>query len=33
VSVLTWMEYDPVNDVLYVMKMGSDLYRLERGRK
>jgi hypothetical protein len=32
VSALTWMAYDPVHDVLYVMKMGSDLYRLERGK-
>jgi hypothetical protein len=31
-SPLTWLEYDPKNDVLYVMKMGSDLYRLARGR-
>jgi photosystem II stability/assembly factor-like uncharacterized protein len=30
VSSLSWMDYDPVHDVLYVMKMGSDLYRLER---
>ena len=29
---LTWLEYDPKNDVLYVMKMGSDLYRLARAR-
>jgi photosystem II stability/assembly factor-like uncharacterized protein len=33
VSSLTWIDYDPVNDVLYVMKMGSDLYRMERGKK
>jgi hypothetical protein len=32
VSALSWMEYDPVHDILYVMKMGSDLYRLERGK-
>jgi hypothetical protein len=32
VSPLTWMEYDPKNDVLYVMKMGSDLYRLTRSK-
>jgi BNR/Asp-box repeat len=32
VSALTWIEYDPKNDVLYVMKMGSDLYRLARGK-
>jgi hypothetical protein len=33
VSALTWMEYDPVHDVLFVMKMGSDLYRMERAKK
>jgi photosystem II stability/assembly factor-like uncharacterized protein len=27
---LAWMEYDPVHDALYVMKMGSDLYRWNR---
>jgi BNR/Asp-box repeat len=32
VSPLTWIEYDPKNDVLYVMKMTSDLYRMARGR-
>jgi hypothetical protein len=32
VSPLTWLEYDPRHDVLYVMKMGSDLYRLARGK-
>jgi photosystem II stability/assembly factor-like uncharacterized protein len=32
VSALTWMEYDPVHDILYVMKMGSELYKLERGK-
>jgi photosystem II stability/assembly factor-like uncharacterized protein len=31
-SGLTWMEYDPVNDLLYVMKMGTDLYKLPRGK-
>lgn len=30
VSALTWLEYDPKNDLLYVMKMGSDLYKLHR---
>lgn len=30
VSALTWLEYDPKNDLLYVMKMGSDLYQLPR---
>jgi hypothetical protein len=29
---LTWLEYDPIHDMLYLMKMGSDLYRLGRGR-
>jgi hypothetical protein len=33
VSALTWLEYDPTGDVLYVMKMGSDLYALNRGAK
>ena len=33
VSALTWIDYDPMNDVLYIMKMGSDLYRMERGKK
>jgi photosystem II stability/assembly factor-like uncharacterized protein len=32
VSGLAWLEYDPAHDVLYLMKMGSDLYRLRRGR-
>jgi photosystem II stability/assembly factor-like uncharacterized protein len=27
---LSWLEYDPKNDVLFLMKMGSDLYRLAR---
>jgi photosystem II stability/assembly factor-like uncharacterized protein len=27
---LSWLEYDPASDVLYLMKMGSDLYRLDR---
>jgi hypothetical protein len=30
VSALTWLEYDPKSDLLYVMKMGSDLYKLPR---
>jgi photosystem II stability/assembly factor-like uncharacterized protein len=30
---LSWLEYDPKNDFLYLMKMGSDLYRLARGKK
>ncbi len=33
VSALSWMDYDAVHDVLYVMKMGSELYRLERGKQ
>lgn len=32
VNVLTWLEYDPKNDLLYVMKMGSDLYKLSRAK-
>jgi hypothetical protein len=31
VGGLTWLEYDPVHDVLYLMRMGTDLYRLSRG--
>ena len=27
---LSWLEYDPKHDVLFLMKMGSDLYRLAR---
>jgi photosystem II stability/assembly factor-like uncharacterized protein len=30
---LSWLEYDSKQDVLYLMKMGSDLYRLARGNK
>ena len=30
VSTLSWLEYDPVNDTLYVMKMGSELFRWQR---
>jgi photosystem II stability/assembly factor-like uncharacterized protein len=29
---LTWIEYDPKSDALYIMKMGSDLYKLARGK-
>jgi photosystem II stability/assembly factor-like uncharacterized protein len=29
-SPLTWLDYDPKADIVYVMKMGSDLYRLMR---
>jgi photosystem II stability/assembly factor-like uncharacterized protein len=32
VSPLTWLEYDPKADLLYVMKMDSDLYKLSRSR-
>jgi photosystem II stability/assembly factor-like uncharacterized protein len=32
VSPLTWLDYDPKNDVLYVMKMTSDLYKLPRSK-
>jgi photosystem II stability/assembly factor-like uncharacterized protein len=32
VSPLTWMEYDPVHDMLYMMKMRSELYKLDRGK-
>jgi photosystem II stability/assembly factor-like uncharacterized protein len=31
-SALAWLDYDPVHDVLYLMKMGSQLYKLSRGR-
>jgi hypothetical protein len=27
---VTWLEYDPKNDILYVMNPGSDLYKLAR---
>lgn len=29
---LSWLEYDPKNDIVYLMKMGSDLYQLKRGK-
>jgi hypothetical protein len=32
VSALTWLEFDPGHDVVYVMKMGSPLFKLERGQ-
>jgi photosystem II stability/assembly factor-like uncharacterized protein len=32
VSPLTWLDYDPVNDVLYVMKMSTELYKMPRGK-
>jgi hypothetical protein len=31
VGALTWIDYDPLNDLLYAMKMGSALYRMDRG--
>lgn len=30
VSALTWLEYEPKSDNLYLMKMTSELYRLQR---
>ena len=33
VNPLTWLDYDPAADVLYVMKMTSELYKLPRGEK
>jgi hypothetical protein len=32
ISALTWIEYDPKSDSLYMSKMGADLYRLRRGK-
>jgi len=32
ISALTWLEYDPIHDNLYLMKMGSELYKLARGK-
>lgn len=29
---LSWLEYDPAHDTLYLMKMGSDLYQLSRAK-
>ena len=29
---LSWLDYDPQHDTLYLMKMGSDLYRLTRAK-
>ncbi|QDU23788.1 WD40/YVTN/BNR-like repeat-containing protein [Urbifossiella limnaea] len=31
VSALTWLDYDPTSDTLYLMKMGSELYARRRG--
>jgi hypothetical protein len=33
VGGLTWLTYDPTHDTLYLMKMGSDLYKLDRRTK
>jgi hypothetical protein len=33
VGALSWMDYDPTRDVLYAMKMGSQLYKLARRPK
>src|SRR5262245_34988687 len=32
VAGLTWLDYDPENDVLYLMKMGSDLFKMVRAK-
>jgi len=32
VTSQTWVEYDATNDVIYLMKKGSDLYKLARGK-
>lgn len=32
VGGLTWLAFDPKHDTLYLMKMGSDLFKLERGK-
>ena len=29
---LTWLAYDAKGDVLYLMKMGTDLFKLPRGK-
>lgn len=31
-GALTWLEYDPAHDALYIMKMTSELYRMDRGK-
>jgi photosystem II stability/assembly factor-like uncharacterized protein len=28
---LTWLDYNPLHDILYLTRMGRDLYRLKRG--
>jgi photosystem II stability/assembly factor-like uncharacterized protein len=30
ITALTWLEYDPMSDTLYLMKMSSELYKLSR---
>jgi hypothetical protein len=32
VSTLSWIEYDAGRDIIYVMKMGSELYQWSRGK-
>ena len=32
VNTLTWLDYDPKTDALYLMKMGTDLYKLPRAK-
>jgi hypothetical protein len=32
VAPLTWLDYDPVHDTLYLMKMGTDLFKLPNPR-
>src|SRR5262249_16386644 len=32
VGGLTWFDYDPKTDSLYLMKMASDLFKLTRGK-
>jgi photosystem II stability/assembly factor-like uncharacterized protein len=32
IDALSWLEYDPVHDTVYIMKMRSDLYRWQRAR-
>ena len=33
ISTLSWMEYDPTRDLLYVMRMDTQLYQLGTPRK
>ena len=30
INFMTWLDYDPLNDVLYTTRMSADLYKLER---